>query len=264
MKGRGGRAAAVLGISLALHGCAIYGTSSNRAVVKECVLPSDQAATLSGRWRVLPVPVAFQNASNFDSQEVNEIVAAAKTWNEFFAASLGIKVIDYGDDASPRVSNAPLPSSSSLCGTGLIQGTQFTGNVVIYKRGKWPYTNMPNVMALTSFCPLPGKPFPSLYNAILELNYQNFFVEGRKLPDLQTIVTHEMGHLLGLNHSCDPNAGKAGFISCNSGNLNPEYAIANMFPTFRFIDNFYGEEKRTLEANDQGRANCLYQDAKAK
>ena len=94
--------------------------------------------------------------------------------------------------------------------------------------------------------------------AYMELNYQGFFVSGRKVPDLQTIMLHEFGHLLGLYHSCDSGSTKAGTPNCLSGTLKTEYRDAVMFPVFGFNEDLTGEQKRELNENDQGRANCLY------
>jgi hypothetical protein len=94
--------------------------------------------------------------------------------------------------------------------------------------------------------------------AVIEINYQNFFVDGKKLPDLESIILHEFGHLMGLNHSCEA-AAKTGVPSCNQSGLNPDYISASMYPVFAFSTDGTGEQKRDLGTNDESRANCLYQ-----
>ena len=89
----------------------------------------------------------------------------------------------------------------------------------------------------------------------MEVKYQNFFISGKKLPDLQSIITHEMGHMIGVNHSCE-STGKTGTPACNSSPA--EYFAAIMFPVFGFDASGLGESKRVLQDNDEGRANCLY------
>jgi hypothetical protein len=171
-----------------------------------------------------------------------------------------LAALDYGPDKlNPRLSKAPKPSG--LCATGILQGNQFTGQVVIYKSARWPYPTLQQAIALTSFCPTPAKPLPSFYMAIMEVNYQNFFIDGRKVPDLQTIILHEFGHLMGLNHSCENVSNKTGTPDCRASTLNADYHEAVMFPVFGFDEaTGAGEQKRTLTTNDQGRANCLYKD----
>lgn len=228
----------------------------SKNMVRECVLPQDQLGTLSGRWRLAPVPVAF-HAGDFSNEEMHEIILAADTWNDFYAETLGLSPVDIGTAESPRLSNSPRPNNSYTCAQALIQGNAYTGEVVIYKNGVWPFPSQANAMALTSFCRNPSKPLPEFYMATIDLNYQNFFVNGQRLPDLRTIILHEFGHLLGLNHSCEGTA-RPGIPACGDRAIAPSYLEALMFPSFSFDSNGYGQIKRQLNENDQGRANCLY------
>jgi hypothetical protein len=226
------------------------------SVVKECVLPQDQLGTLTGKWRTTPVPIALHQG-DFNSSEAAQIVQAATTWNEFYAASLGLAPIDFGG-ATPRTSSGNRPSGVDLCSQGVVQGSTYSGPIVLYKNSVWQFPDQPTVIALTSFCRTQATPLPYFYMQIIDLNYQNFFSTGKKQPDLQTIVLHEFGHLLGLNHTCEAEA-RTGVPKCSDPNLNPVYVSALMFPTFGFDSGTgQGVIKRSLNTNDQGRANCLY------
>ncbi len=238
--------------------CALYDPRNDKkATVKECVTPTDQTGTYSGRWQVTPIPLGFHQG-DFQSDEVSSIIASADTWNNFFNASKSKKTIDYGSTDTPKVSAASNPTQlGALCAQGIVQGSSFSGSVIVYKMGRWPSSYPANAMALTSFCTLPVKPYPTMYMAVMEVNYQNFFVSGQKVPDLQSIMAHELGHLHGLNHSCEA-ATKTGTPNCNDPNLNPDYGIALMYPVFTFDTSGAGQQKRDLGTNDQGRANCLY------
>jgi hypothetical protein len=257
-------AALALSASLAgsLTGCALGGSdSSAKQLVKECVLPGDQAGTIAGHWRVTPIPISFHQG-DWAPDEINEIVAGADTWNTFYSATQGIKVLDYGTKDAVHTSTQAVPTN--VCAQGILQGNTFSGQVVLYKQGKWPHAGgAATTIALTSFCTSPAKPYASTYMAYMEVNYQGFFVAGRKVPDLQTIISHEFGHLLGLYHSCDSGSVKAGQPDCLAPALNADYRSALMFPVFGFNDDNTGEQKRDLASNDQGRANCLYQAAPA-
>jgi len=88
----------------------------------------------------------------------------------------------------------------------------------------------------------------------MEINYANFFSAGKPMPDLQSIVTHELGHLLGLDHSCSGTA-TSGMPACNQANT--DYVNALMYPALGF-NGAQGQVSRTIRTNDQQRANCLY------
>jgi hypothetical protein len=245
-------------LSLGTVSCALYTPDQTKPITKECYIPDDQAGTISGKWNTTPIPIAFFQG-HFDSTETADMVKAADTWNKFFTASKEIPMIDYGTDpAAPRTSSVANPTQGgALCANGLLQGNQFSGQVVIYKLGRWPTSYAQNAIALTSFCTLPAKPYSKMYMAVMEINYQSFFIQGQKLPDLQSIFLHELGHLIGLNHSCEA-AKKTGTPNCNDGNLNPDYVTASMYPVFTFDTGGVGQQKRDLGLNDQSRANCLY------
>lgn len=238
--------------------CALYSPSSSTpTLVKTCNVPTDQSGTVSGHWQVLPVPVSFHQG-DFQQTEMSAITAAADSWNQFYTASKNFNTITYGTASSPTTSSATDPTlGGNLCAQGIVQGKQFNGNVVIYKMGRWPSSYPANAMALTSFCTLAAQPYPNMYMAVMEINYQNFFVQGQKLPDMQSIILHEFGHLMGLNHSCEAFQ-KNGTPNCNDPNMSPDYATASMFPVFTFDQAGNGQQKRSLGSNDESRANCLY------
>jgi hypothetical protein len=236
-------------------GCAVQ-SSSGKPIVKECVRNADQTGTFEGRWKITPVKLALK-ANDFSEYEIEEIVAAVKVWNDFYKSSLGFQVIDAGDNGSVRTTTAA--KSTSLCSTNIVSGNSFAGQVVVYKIGTWPAAYSKSAIALTSYCPTTAKPLNVINNAMMELNYQYFFREDTKQPDLRSIFIHEFGHLIGLDHSCDVK-GKTGFPNCNNADLPPDYFYAVMFPVILFDDAGFGEKRHSLETNDQGRANCLYGD----
>jgi hypothetical protein len=189
------------------------------------------------------------------------MITAADKWNSFFAASMGYPAIDYGSAANPRTSSAALTTDQyDFCANESIVNTDstFSGAVVIYKKGNWSYD--PGVIAMTSVCKInvSGKVLPRMHNAYMEINYVNFFVNGNRVPDLQSIILHEMGHLMGINHSCEAAPTASGIPTCGSSSLNATYKSASMYPTFTFSSSGAGEQRRSLNSNDQGRMNCVY------
>jgi hypothetical protein len=244
-----------------LSGCGQIKNSTS-TLMTDCVLNTDQAETLTGRWVQPAVPIAF-HTGDWNASEISAMIAAADKWNAFFAASMGYAAIDYGSAANPRTSSSPLPvDERDFCTSNTIVNSDgtFSGVVVFYKNGAW--SNDSSFIALTHVCNIQvnttRKQVPRSQNAYTEINYSNFFVNGNRVPDLQSIVLHEMGHLMGINHSCMIGNGTSGFPSCSSGSLNASYRTASLYPTFSFSSTGTGEIRRSLNSNDEGRMNCIY------
>jgi hypothetical protein len=231
--------------------CAPPATDATYA--KDCKLNSDQQGSLIGVWAVAPIIVSFQKGA-WSTEEETLIIKAMDTWNDFFSSVHGFKIFDYGSVDSVRESSTTKPSS--VCTQKIVNNGQFTGSVVIYKQASWlvAHSNMTNVMALTSSCPRPASPLAKINMAIMEANYQNFFVAGKPQADLQTVFLHEFGHLLGLGHSCSYDTSTSTtLIQCSSSSIDKDYVGAVMYPVVS-----QNSKKRTLESNDQERSNCLY------
>lgn len=241
--------------------CAVQGSKKKKEgdgtpVVTECVLPTEQANTLQGKWAAAPIKLSFY-AGAFDASEVDTIQKGGQTWNDFFTKSKGLSIFDMGPPSTGYLStnnqNTPSCSSSTLS-----EGT------VIYKRAS-SWTKSASAIAVTTTCYTPNNDgLATIFNAILEFNYVNFFVStAQRKPDLQSIAVHELGHLMGLDHSCGPlgrpNQNKANVV-CPDFNVDPANPLLEtvMFPQVFFDPSGEGEVKQNLHANDQGRANCLY------
>ncbi|MGE4232684.1 MAG: hypothetical protein AB7F43_05080 [Bacteriovoracia bacterium] len=236
------------------YGCAKSGKKNASGVLRDCVLPDEQKNSLQGKWSSPPIKVSFK-AGEFNSSEITAIQAAVKTWNSFFQASKGVQVIDAGPDGAgyQSVTSQVTPQCSS---------STLSDGVVLYKRAS-NWTHAKNAVALTTICTqLRSQGLPEIFNAIMEFNYVNFFTQSSgRFPDIESIALHELGHMFGLDHSCGPLKNNLSNVACPDQSADPNNALFKtvMFPDVFFSDG-YGEVKRSLDTNDQGRANCLYGD----
>lgn len=221
----------------------------------ECSVSSDQSKTFKGSWSVVPVPIALKSG-DFTESEAAAVMAAADSWNQFFTQSRGYPLFSYGTWSNPNLSTETKPTSA--CSKGLISGGAFVGKVVLYKQATG-WTNGASVIALTTQCVTSGSSLGKFSSAFIELNYQDFFVSGKKVPDLQSIILHELGHLMGLDHSCESGSTTTGIPDCASLSSSHNYFNAIMYPSIFFPNGTSGELRRSLQSNDQGRANCLYE-----
>lgn len=218
-------------------------------IITECVVNPDQANLFKGHWSSRPIPLAVE-VGDFSSAEIAAIESAINAWNDFFEASKGFKLYLNGSSSLGYVSaGGARITTSTACSQQLANNSGFVGKIMIYKNRSWA-NSQSSIMALTSLCPqvVSGAQFRVFTSAVMELNYDDYFISGKPLPDLQSIVTHELGHILGLDHSCS---------GSGCSNAPNDYRDAIMYPSLGF-SGIYGQVKRSIERNDQERANCLY------
>lgn len=238
-------------------------------ITTQCILPSDQAKTIDEKWAAISIPLALQ-AGAFSSTEITAIQRAIKTWNQFASASFGKPLFNLQEGSNVRMTSVPRSTFSTCALPGFVSGSGYTAPIPIYRltAGQWPAASPTSgssasnsgggsdtLIANTHHCSSSKR----FFWAVIDLNFQDYFVSGKAVPDLESIVLHELGHLAGLDHSCENSSTpKDGSPTCSS-NLPQTYLKAVMYPGYaRNTSTGAYETRRLLNSNDQGRTNCLY------
>jgi hypothetical protein len=112
-------------------------------------------------------------------------------------------------------------------------------NIILFQDTKWAYTSPDNTLAKTTatFDPDTGE----ILDADIEINHANndFTINDEVVEyDLQSVLTHELGHFIGLDHTFDPDA-----------TMNASYVPGTI-------------DQRTLEIDDIDAACAVYPPAR--
>jgi hypothetical protein len=125
----------------------------------------------------------------FDPAEVLAALrGAARSWSPAGACSDVTVTV-----AEPRAGLA----------VGYLEG-ELNQNVVVFVTEGWPHGPRSVALTTTTYRPSTG----ATVDADVEINVAGFALSTRSQPDparwdLQSVLTHEVGHVLGLDHTCD-------------------------------------------------------------
>lgn len=189
-----------------------------------CSLPNDQLRSLEKGRRSYPLQILIDD--RLDAEEIVDVWTAAQKWNEVSP-----------DQPFFEVEQGPIPFQ-------VRQQPKSCHNVppyvYIFRSGKEDL----DIPGFTLSC--QAQMGWNLHSIQIESNRQQFL----------SVVLHEMGHALGLGHSCAQGAvvGKD-YRDCKTLVRNHPYFKAVMYPAIP-----ENEVRENLQKNDRQRARCLMSD----
>lgn len=231
-----------------------------------CQLPADQGkGSYQGAWASIPVPLAFDKdfyiADN--GEAVDALRGAVNTWNDW-AHIKGRQAFNLTSDGSGVSAGRDIPDDLANECSQAAYSAAITDVVGIWKISTYgPRANrrdgcgtqekiLPDgVQGQTDWIVVNKK----IVGSSILLNFEGFNAPGKLAIDVESLLLHELGHVLGLLHSCngstDDSTDSTTSPSCDTA--RKQYIEAVMFP---FL--LPGIIRRDLKQNDYARINCIY------
>lgn len=239
-----------------------------------CALPKDQGVgSLHGKWSALPVPVVldrdFYVADNGDAAPA--LRGALQSWNTW-ANLRGTQAFSLKNDGSGISAGREIPELTDCAQASY--SSSVTDVVGIWKINSSGFHRNQRPSCGTLPNGQPGRILPfavqgqtdwiiqggRIVGASILLNFEDYNSPGKQRIDVESLLLHELGHVLGLLHSCNGSSGDSRDSTTSPAcftngvlSANPLYTNAVMFP---FLE--VAQERRDLKQNDYSRINCLY------
>ncbi len=229
-------AAAIL--PLVLNGC--FGKDD------EC-LHEDQRESKMPIVHVFPLKVVADDG--FSSYEYSEISAAVDEWNKTTTALLGHPFFKLVSNSVPTgIRNADPNDCNQKVGS---EGEFFI--VREESDSHWKTIGFNHQIPGATVRCARGD---AIEHQIILVNVS--LIDQRQI---QSVVLHELGHSIGLDHSCQGSGDSPNFKSCGGFTAGHPYHEAVMYPwlSSSVKKNGAPETKTQLQENDKQRTSCLYE-----
>lgn len=156
--------------------------SRNTSAFSERVVPA--------KWSSDQFPVSIRYGTSFNTKEVSAIEASANSWTDSVQNE-----IQFFDTSASLIDKRPKLSAYD------------DGELGVYKETNWPKDLPPSALAVTQifgqrYNTGSSNEYVKIQHADILVNFENFTftTDDTWGYDLESVLLHEMGHFLGLQH----------------------------------------------------------------
>lgn len=244
----------ILGILVAtligVSGCLDMDSESSRC--SDVQVPFDQKGSFMAIVDAYPLSLIAD--SRLSPQQRHAITEAVETWNQFGQKIIKQNLFNLGFS---EISETIKGMNAGDCR----QNFGGVGDLYLVRE-----TSQEHWQDLGLTKSVPGATFRCERGGELVQQVIFVFPEAIQSPQFSSVVLHELGHSIGLDHSClSGNGSREDFRSCVGLELSHAYRQAVMYPWLHVSSNKANllgvldipEIKDTLRSNDQLRAECV-------
>jgi hypothetical protein len=187
----------------------------------------------------IPVYIDHQ----FTSVQQQSLVKALQQWNTILLQKNGHRIFQIQTEP---LMNGVMPETLADCSFGV---SEYQYAILLTRDdAKWASYGMNSMTpAITIRCSDDTKVFK-----------QATIINANLSPDdlIHSIALHEVGHAMGLDHSCTSEEGRDHYLNCSALSESHPYRKAIMYPSISEQASL-NLDKQALNPNDQERAACI-------